>query len=167
MGSISTNKKTGQKRYVYYDKNDTFRSLWLGDVSTAVAESFRTYADRIVNAQLMNVSVDAETSRWLADLADKFYDRLVAQGLVPSRKTVPTLGECIPKIIASRAPTVSGQTLEIWRQSEKSLYMFFGQGKGEEKEKRVDVTIQPFVLFLAVLAVLAVLVVLVVLVVFS
>jgi len=88
----------------------------------------------------MNVSIDAETSRWLADLADKFYDRLAAQGLVPSRKTVPTLGECIPKIIASRAPTVSGQTLEIWGQSEKSLYTFFGQGKGEDKgkERRVD-----------------------------
>jgi integrase len=138
MGSISTSKKTGQKRYVYYDKNDTFRSLWLGDVSTAVAESFRSYADRIVNAQLMNVPIDAETSRWLADLADKFYDRLAAQGLVPARKTVPTLGECIPKIIMSRAPTVSGQTIEIWRQSEKSLYQYFKKDKKVDSITRID-----------------------------
>ena len=74
MGSISTDKRTGQRRYFYRDKNDVECSIWLGKVTMEVAESFRSFVDRIVNAQLMNVSVDAETSRWLADLPDKYYN---------------------------------------------------------------------------------------------
>lgn len=132
MSSISTDKKTGNKRYVYYDQNNRLSSIWLGAVSVKIAESFQRFVDRILDAQMMNVSIDAETSRWLGDLSDKFYGKLVAKGLVPPRRRVPTLGECIPKLIESRAPSVSGQTIEIWRQAEESLYRYFG------KDKKVD-----------------------------
>ena len=131
MGSITTHKKTGQKRYVYYDKNDTFCSIWLGKVPDMITDSFRCYVDRIVNAQLMNVSLDAETSRWLGELSDKYYEKLAAKGLVPPRKkeAVITLGERIPKLIKALAPSVSGQTVEVWGQAEKSLYMYFGKDR--------------------------------------
>ena len=132
MGSISTDKKTGQKRYVYYDKNDNYCSIWLGKVPVNLAESFQRFVDRILNAQLMNVPIDAETSRWLAELSDKYYEKLVAKGFVPPRKKAGTLGERIPELIKSRAATVSPQTIEVWGQSEKSLYQYFG------KDKRID-----------------------------
>jgi len=138
MGSISTDKKTGQKRYFYYDKNEQKCSIWLGKIADAVADSFRSFADRIVNAHLMNVAIDAETSRWLTTLSDKYYEKLLVKGFVPPRRKVSTLGECIPKLIKARASTVNGQTIEIWQQSERSLYMFFGEDKKISTITRVD-----------------------------
>jgi len=138
MGSITTDRKTGQKRYVYYDKKDTQCSIWLGRVTVDLAESFQRFADRIVNAILMNVPIDAETTRWLADLPDKYYAKLVRKRLVPPRRRAGTLGEIIPKLIKARAPTVSGQTVEVWGQAEKSLYLFFGQDKRVDSITRIE-----------------------------
>ena len=138
MGSISTNKKTGSKRYVYYDRNNQLCSIWLGKVPIASAESFQRYVDRILDARLMNVVYDAETSRWLADLSDKYYGKLVSKGFVPPRKVVPTLEECIPDIIACRASTVSKQTIEIWQQAEESLYRHFGRDRKVNTVTRID-----------------------------
>ena len=137
MGSISTDKKD-QKRYVYYDKNENLCSIWLGKISMTVADSFRCYLDRMMNAHLMGVAFDAETSRWLGDLSDKYYNKLVSKGLVPPRKKTATLGEYIPKLIKSRAKTVSSQTIEIWEQSKKSLYCYFGEDKKVDAITRID-----------------------------
>ena len=138
MGSISTDKKTGQKRYFYYDKNEQKCSIWLGKVSNEISDSFRCYADRIVNAYLMNVAFDAETSRWLATLSDKYYEKLVVKGFVPPRRKVATLAEIIPLLIKSRAKTVSTQTIEIWEQAERSLYTYFGEDKRVDAITRID-----------------------------
>ena len=50
--------------------------------------------------------------------------------------TLGTLDELVPAFIKSRAATVSEQTVEVWRQSELSLYRFFG---GDRKVDTIPV----------------------------
>ena len=67
---------------------------------------------------------DKDAQWWVESLSDNFHARLAKTGLVPERKKAGTLDELVPAFIKSRAATVSKQTVEVWHQSELSLYRF-------------------------------------------
>jgi len=128
MASISKDKN-GTKRVVFIDVNRDRHYIRLGKIDMKAASTIKTYIEKLVAAQVMNVAPDAETAQWVANLPDESHVKLAKTGLIAERRKVGTLGEVIPTIIANRAATVSEQTIEIWKQSEESLYRFFGKDR--------------------------------------
>ena len=131
MASISKDKN-GTKRIVFFDGDGKRHFIRLGKVDMKMMETIKTHIEKLAAAQIMKVSPDADTARWVAALPDDFHAKLAKTGIVATRKKVGTLGEQVPAFIKSRAATVSKQTIEVWGQSEESLYRFFG------KDRKVD-----------------------------
>ncbi len=131
MASISKGGN-GTKRIVFYDANRTRHFVRLGKIPMKTAETIKIHVESLVAAQTMKVSVDAETAHWVNSISDKIHRRLADTGLIPPRMAVGTLGEVIPQIIEEKAIDAKPATVEIWRQSESSLYRFFGE------DRRID-----------------------------
>ena len=138
MSSIIKDKKTETKRFMFYDAEKRRHTIRLGKMTMEIARAFKARADVLINAQIMRVGIDSETARWVSELPDKLHADLAKHGLVAPRKQSGTLGEVIPKLINSRAKTVSAQSVEIWNQSKKSLFRFFGEGRHVDTITRTD-----------------------------
>ena len=138
MSSIINDRKTKTKRFMFYGTGKKRHTIRLGNVTMEIARSFKARVDVLINAQKMQVAVDPGTARWVRELPDKLHADLAKYGLVIPRKQGVTLGDIIPKLIKSRAATVSEQTIEIWEQSKKSLYRYFGQDKRVDTITRTD-----------------------------
>ena len=131
MASISKDKN-GTKRIEFTDVNRKRRAIRLGKTDMKTVATIKTYIEKLVAAQVMNVAPDAETARWITDLPDDFHAKLANTKLIVERKKVGTLGEVIPEVIKEKSTDAKPATIEIWGQSERSLYQFFG------KDRRID-----------------------------
>lgn len=131
MASISKDSN-GTKRVAFYDANGERYYVRLGKISMKTANTIKNHVENLVAAQTMKVSVDAETARWVDGISDKIHGRLADTGIIPHRKIIGTLEEVIPQIIKERSLDAKPATVEIWRQSESSLYRFFGE------DRRID-----------------------------
>lgn len=90
MASISKDKN-GTKRLVFNDPNGKRHFVRLGTINVKQAELVKSRVEAIVSAKIMGVSLDAETSRWLADIGDDLHAKLAKTGLVDARAKT-TLG---------------------------------------------------------------------------
>jgi len=97
-----------------------------------LAGTIKTYVEKLVSAQIRNVSPDDDAAWWVSTLSDDFYAKLARTGLVPERKKVGTLVEMMPDIIKEKSIGNTPATAEIYGQSARSLYKHFG------KDRRVD-----------------------------
>ena len=131
MASISKDKN-GTKRVVFIDVNRDRHYIRLGKIDMKAASTIKTYVEKLVAAQVMNVAPDAETAQWVANLPDESHVKLAKTGLIAERRKVGTLGEVIPAIIKDKSIGTKPATIEIWEQSEESLYRYFGG------DRRVD-----------------------------
>ena len=133
MASISKDKN-GTKRIVYYKADKKQASIRLGNVPMKMAETIRVHVRNLLSAQALGQSVCPETAKWLADIPDQLYQKFVDKKFIPPRRVVGTLGEMIPKIIKEKSIIAGAKpaTVEIWGQSEVSLYRYFGE------DRRVD-----------------------------
>ena len=147
MTTQSTNKagkdgKSETKRLSFRDRTGKKRYIRLGNVSKAMARRVKTYVEKLVSAHVRNVSPDEDAVRWLESLSDDFHARIAKTGLIAARRKVGTLGEMIPKVIKEKSVSskkpVKPATLEIWGQSQKSLYRYFGQDKSVDKITSAD-----------------------------
>ena len=131
MASISKDSN-GTKRVEFTDANRKRRSIRLGKTDMKIVGTIKTYVEKLVAAQVMNVAPDAETARWVANLSDDFHAKLARTGLIAERRKVGTLGEVIPEVIKEKSIDAKPATIEIWEQAEESLYRYFG------KDRRID-----------------------------
>ena len=131
MASISKDKD-GTKRIVFIDANGKRHYVRLGRIDMKMAGMVKVHIENLVVAQITSTSPDTPTAQWVASLPEDFHAKLAKTGLMVARRRVGTLEELVPAFIMSRAATVSEQTIEVWRQSEISLYRFFGG------DRRVD-----------------------------
>ena len=131
MASISKDSD-GTKRIVFIDANSKRHYVRLGKIDMKMAGAVKVHIENLVSAQITSTSPDTPTAQWVASLPDDFQTKLAKTGLIVPRKRVGSLEELVPAFIKSRAATVSEQTVEVWRQSELSLYRFFGG------DRRVD-----------------------------
>ena len=121
MAGISKDKN-GTKRIAYYDANKKQVTIRLGKVPMKIAETVKVHIENLLSAQAMGVSVGTETAKWLSTIPDELYHKFVQKDLVPPRKVVGTLGEMIPNIIKGKSIDTKPATVEIYEQSERSLY---------------------------------------------
>ena len=126
MASISKDMN-GTKRVVFIDANKKRHYVRLGKISMKMAGTIKIHVENLIAAQTKKVSPDAETNQWVALLSDDFHAKLAKTGLVTERKKIGTLGEVIPSII--NESDVKPGTISTYRQSEKSLYRYFGEDR--------------------------------------
>ena len=128
MASISKDKN-GTKRITYYNADKKQECIRLGKVPMKIAETIKVHVENLVSAQRAKVSVGSETAGWLSEIPDELYGKFVQRGFVPPRRVVGTLGEVIPKIIKEKSIDAKPATIEIYEQSERSLYQYFGEDR--------------------------------------
>ena len=128
MASISKDNG-GTKRIVYYNADRKQVSIRLGKVPMKMAETIKVHVENLLSAQAMKVSVGSETAGWLQEIPDELYTKFVQKGFVPPRKIVGTLGEVIPKVVKEKSIDAKQTTIEVYKQSERSLYRYFGKDR--------------------------------------
>ena len=127
MASISKDKN-GTKRITYFvDQKQV--CIRLGNAPMKMAEVVKIHVENLLSAQAMGVSIGTETAKWLSTIPDELYHKFVQKGLAPARKIVGTLGEAIPDIIKKKSSDAKPATIQIYEQSERSLYQYFGKDR--------------------------------------
>ena len=129
MASITQDKKSNTKRIGFIDANNKRHYIRLGKIDMKMAETVKIYVEKLIAAQITNVSPDAETAAWTASLSDDFHARLAKTGLISERRKVGTLGEMLPNIIKEKSVGNSPATAEIYGQAKRSLYKYFGEDR--------------------------------------
>jgi hypothetical protein len=117
MASISKDKN-GTKRIEFTDVTKKRRAIRLGKIDMKTTATIKTYIEKLVAAQVMNVAPDAETAQWVANLPDDPHAKLAKTGLITERRKVGTLGGVIPAIIKDQSIDAKQATIEVWKQAE-------------------------------------------------
>ncbi len=120
MASVSRDRN-GTKRVLFTDRDGERKAVRLGAVSAKTAEAFRLKLQDLIAARFTETAIDAETARWLADLPDRMYARLVRVGLAEPRASASrvTLGGLLAAFFAS--VDVKPATLVRMKQVEAAL----------------------------------------------
>jgi hypothetical protein len=69
MASISKDGN-GHRRILFMAPDGKRKAIRLGKTSRRDAETVKAHVERLVNALTMNVSVEQETAKWVANLGD-------------------------------------------------------------------------------------------------
>ncbi len=131
MASIG-NDKNGRKRFLFVAGDGKRKTIRLGELSRKQAEAFKVKLQALIGGRICGV-VDDEVSRWLRDMDDATYSKLVAVGLAPSREPttpvdMPTLGAFIDTYLAGRTD-LKPSTLVCLGQARRNLVAYFGETK--------------------------------------
>jgi len=137
MASIAK-LKNGTKRLAFTNGVGKRHYIRLGKVSAKDADSVRLRMESILNAKSLNLPLAPDIIHWLANLSDKFHDKLAKTGLIEPRKQT-TLSQFISPYIESKADNVEA-TKVTKRVTAKTLYHFFGDTRDPETitEKEVQ-----------------------------
>lgn len=131
MASLCTrkNKRTGKTEYEIQinvlpgNRRPTIR---LGAVSQGKATAFKVRVDALEHAYLSGGSPDPDTSRWLASLPEKTYNRLAAIGFAQRREHT-TLGRFYDSYVAKHA--IKPATKVIYAHARQAIMRFFGEDR--------------------------------------
>jgi integrase len=109
MASISTSGR-GYRTVQFVNRHKKRKTIRLGKVPIKFAEEFRLRVEYLNAAQTGGFSLDAETARWVGELADTWADKLAAVGLIPKRQKQGggTLGDYVARYRAHRADVSRG-----------------------------------------------------------
>jgi len=131
------NRGGGRRAIQFEDLSGIRRTLGLGKCPIKAADAIKTKVEAILGCRLAQESLDGETARWLATVADSLHERLAGFGLVEPRHnakaSAQTLAQFVADFIAGRVDVKPG-TVTNYRQAESKLVEFFGT------KKLVDVT---------------------------
>jgi integrase len=128
MASIGKDKG-GRKRILFVAGDGSRRTIRMGKANVRQAESLKVKIEALVTGRFTG-SIDPETARWIADLPDDMYGRLMAVGLLdprpkPEAKPQVTVGQLCDQFIESRTD-VAKNTKNIFRHTRANLVGFFG-----------------------------------------
>ncbi len=125
----------GRKRVLGMLPDGRRPAIRLGKVSMKLAEAFNVKYEALIASKLTGTTVDDEVGRWLADLPDAMYDKLVRIGLAKPRAATAggmadgmTLGQFLDDYTRSRVD-VKPNTQLVYGRTRKHLLEHFGAGK--------------------------------------
>ena len=111
MASVVTLKKGKRpiRRIDFVDRTDGGRrkSIRLGAVNLKKAGEAKSHIEKLLNAKILNMSIDQETAAWLAGISDDIHERIARTGLCDSRErpsAAPSLSEFCQKYLKQRKP---------------------------------------------------------------
>jgi integrase len=128
VASISTDKKTGNRRILFVDPNGKRKAVRLGKMPLAAVKAINVKVEHLLAAKVSGCPLDGETARWVADLSDELAEKLAAVGLIP-KKARASLGEFVDAYIQTRGADAKPNTVANLRQAERYLVEFFGSSK--------------------------------------
>ena len=126
MASLSKDGSGWRIRFVCLTTKKR-RTIRTGKCSKKNAETTRSMVERLIESKALGAPVDKQTAIWLNSIDGKLRDRLVKAGL-PAGKRTTTLKAFIASYIEGRND-VAPASKTVWRQSETSLYEFFGEDR--------------------------------------
>ena len=109
------------------------RSIRLGKLPKREAEYIKGKVEALNAAAVAKMSLDRETAKWLGDIDDALFSKLVAVKLVEPRQPaepepepeLPKLGEFLDSYIAKRSD-VKGGTAIVYGHTRRCLMEYFG-----------------------------------------
>lgn len=123
MASLTT-RPNGSRFISFRSASGAYRHITLGQMPRRYADALKVRVEDLVAATLMRHAPSDETSRWLAALDDRIYEKLVAVDLVPARQSM-TLGMQIDRYLAEREGVLKPGSLQKLRQTGTKLRAFF------------------------------------------
>ncbi len=130
----------GHKRILFVGRDGKRRTVRLGKASMGQAEPIKIKIESLVTSQFSG-RIEDETAKWLINLGDRAYAKLVRVGLVPPRATVSPapkppaavnrLGAFLDDYIESRCDVKPG-TRTVFARTRKHLVNYF------KADKRLD-----------------------------
>lgn len=126
MASIGSDPN-GLKRILFVGKDGKRRTIRLGKASMKQAEAVKVKVESLVTAALLTGSMDDETARWIAELADDMHGKLAAVGLIQPRQSMK-LGAFLDAYVEGRADVKSG-TATVYGHTKRCLLAFFDKDR--------------------------------------
>ena len=131
MASIGKDKRGKRVRYrvLFVAEDGSRKTIRLGNASQRQAEAFKVKVEDLIGRRYAG-GMDDDTARWLADLPEDIYAKLVAVGLVDAReaKESASLGPFIDSYIESRVD-LKARTRTMMQQTRRALVAYFGEQK--------------------------------------
>ena len=103
--------------------SDKLESIYWGNLTPSDAARSHEYLDRLIASQRMDTIPDTTVQKWLSDLPDKRYEKLVNVSLVKTRAK-DTLGNFVENFVAQLS--ISINTRDNYIASKDCLIAFFG-----------------------------------------
>jgi integrase len=101
MASLSTDKRTGCRRILFFGPDGHRRPIYLGKMPKDAAKTVRFHVTAIEAAIRSRSDLRAETCAWLDGVTDDLYQKLVRGGLVGRRATADDQATTIDALKAS------------------------------------------------------------------
>jgi integrase len=140
MASISK-QSNGHKIIQFKAADGKRRSIRLGKMSMRNTEVIKVKVEQLVAALITGHAVNDETARWLTNVGDEIYNKLVQVGLVQTREKTRLL-DFLNSFI-DRQKHLKPRTLDIFKRTRNNLVEFFKRDRsidsisvGEAKEWR-------------------------------
>ncbi len=119
-------------RLSFRDAEKRKRAIWLGKVSAAKAEEWKTHVEHLLDVASRDEPPHKATAAWISRLKDKEHRKLAGVGLVDSRaervRQTMTLGTWLDTYIAERVD-VKHSTRQTYEKGRDSLIAYFGRSK--------------------------------------
>jgi integrase len=117
----------GRRRILFVAPDEKRKTIRLGKIDRRTAESIARHVEALLAAKITGQPLPRETATWLAGVAPKLKDKLVAVGLIDAEKTL-TVKPYLEDWLANRK--VAGYavaSLLAWGQSVRELIAMFGE----------------------------------------
>ena len=131
MASISTDKKTGNRRILFTGQNRKRKVIYLGNAPMKTALAIKARVESLAAAMLAGHAVDSDTAAWLGGLDRVLHEKLVAVGLATPResatkteKPAATLGPFLSQYIEGRTD-MKGRSRAGLQQTARNLIDYF------------------------------------------
>ena len=116
----------GKRRVLFVAPDEKRKTIRLGKVSQRSAEQVKFRVERLLESKLTGHAVDADTARWVAELAEPLADKFARVGLIQRHdRTAMKLRPFLTDYLARRID-VKPATKEVWQQVVRNLNNHFG-----------------------------------------
>ena len=129
MASVSTQKKTGLRRVIFYDLSGRRSAIHVGKISMASAREIAGHVQHLVICRKSGTDCRRSTTDWVERIRQDWpnlANRLGEFGLIAIKVwSDPTFTDFAEGLIATRSD-VKPNTVKAWKQTAEKVRLFFG-----------------------------------------
>lgn len=128
MASVSTQKKTGLRRIIFYDLSGRRSAIHVGKISMTSAREIASHVQHLLMCCKSGTDCRKSTTDWVERIRNDWpnlANRLGELGLIALKvRSDPTFAGFVENLIACRSD-VKPNTLKTWRQTADKIRLFF------------------------------------------
>ena len=123
------NRGDGRRAIQFENLDGERKTLGLGKCPVKAADAIKVKLEALISCRLAQESLDSETARWIATLADSLHERLADFGLIEPREKPAssnnTLVAFVESYIAKRTDTKPATKI-VYKRTRNLLEKYFG-----------------------------------------